>query len=101
MFQAYRHLPEEVKVSYSATVSVLKSHFKSVDIEELRGMEFHHLVQRNQSVEQLGLEIQRLAKHAFPALTGKDLYRLRKGCFFRPSYLDGRGSWELPEPTRV
>ena len=82
-FQAYRLLPEEVKASYSATVSALKSWFKPVDIEELRGMEFHQLVQRDQSVEQLGLEMQRLAKRALPGLTGKDLDRLLKGRFFQ------------------
>ena len=49
-FQTYRLLPEDIKASYSATVSVLRSKFKPVDIEELRGMEFHQLVQKNQSV---------------------------------------------------
>ena len=44
--RASRLLPEEVKASYSPTVSALKSRFKPVDIEELRGMEFHQLVQR-------------------------------------------------------
>ena len=81
--RASRLLPEEVKASYSPTVSALKSRFKPVDIEELRGMEFHQLVQREQSVEQLRLEMQRLAKRAFPALTGKDLDRLLKGRFFQ------------------
>ena len=31
-FQTYRLLPEDVKASYSATVSVLRSKLKSVDI---------------------------------------------------------------------
>ena len=61
-FQTYRLLPEDVKASYSATVSVLRSKLKPVDIEELRGMEFHQLVQKNQSVEQLGLQLQKVAK---------------------------------------
>ncbi|ETX01158.1 MAG: hypothetical protein ETSY2_37740 [Candidatus Entotheonella gemina] len=82
-FQTYRLLPEEVKANYSATVSALKSKFKPIDIEELRGMEFHQVVQKGQSIEQLGLELQKLAKRAFPCLSGKDLDRLLKGRFFQ------------------
>jgi len=53
-FQTYRLLPEDVKASYSATVRALKSKFKPIDIEELRGMEFHQLAQKGQSIEQWG-----------------------------------------------
>ena len=49
VFHTYRLLPEDVKASYRATVSVLRSKFRPVDIEKLRGMEFHQLVQKNQS----------------------------------------------------
>ena len=57
-----------------------------MDIEELRGFEFHQLRQVSQSVEQLGIELQRLAKpvvRAFPGLVGKDLDHLLKGWFFQ------------------
>ena len=81
-FQTYRLLPEDVKGSYSATVAAFRAKFKPVDIEELRGMEFHQLVQKNQSIEQLGLQLQKVAKRAFPSLVGKDLDRLMKGRFF-------------------
>ena len=67
-FRTYRLLPEETKASYRATVDALKSRFKPVDIEELRGMEFHQLVQNKQSIEELGLELQKLAKRAFPMI---------------------------------
>lgn len=82
-FQAYRLLPDSVKVSYSDTVGALKKRFKPVDIEELRGIEFHQMTQDKQSIEQLGLDLQRMAKRAFPSLTGKDLDRLLKGRFFQ------------------
>ena len=82
-FQTYRLLPDDVKASYSATVEALRSRFKPVDIEELRGMEFHQLIQTDQSVEALGLALQRLAKRAFPMLKGKDFDRLVKGRFFQ------------------
>ena len=61
----------------------LKYRFKPVDIEELQVIEFHQLVQGTQSVEELGIELQKLAKRAFPVLTGKDLDRLLKGRFFQ------------------
>ena len=68
-FQTYKLLPEDVKASYSATID---SRFRPVDIEELRGMEFHQVFQKNQSIEELGIELQQLAKRAFPAITGKN-----------------------------
>ena len=83
VYQTYQLLSDEVKASYSATVDALGSRFKPVDIEELRGMEFHQLIQTDQSVEALGLELQRPAKRAFPTLKGKDFDRLVKGRFFQ------------------
>ena len=82
-FQTYCLLASDVKASYSATVETLRSKFKPVDIEELRGAEFHQLMQKDQSVEELGLELQRLAKRAFPVLRGKDFDRLVKSRFFQ------------------
>ena len=82
-FRTYRLLPEETKASYHVTVDALKSRFKPVDIVELRGMEFHQLVQNKQSIEELGLELQKLATRAFPMINGKDFDRLLKGRFFQ------------------
>lgn len=52
--QAYRMLPETEKKTYESVVMALKKHFHSVEIQELRGLEFHHPLQEQQSVEQLG-----------------------------------------------
>ena len=82
-FQAYCLLPGTVTASYKDTVEALQKRFKPVDIEELRGLEFHQLTQVKQSVEQLGIELQKLAKRGFPKLVGKDLDRLLKGRFFQ------------------
>ena len=82
-FQAHRLLPDTVKAQYSDTVEALKKRFKPVDIEELRSVDFYKLVQSTQSVEELGLELQKLAKRAFPTVVGKDLDRLLKGHFFQ------------------
>ena len=97
-FQTYRLLPDDVKSSYAATVSALKSRFKPVDIEELRGMEFHELKQTKQSVEQLGLELQKLAKRAFPLITGKDFDRLLKGRFFQALFPRWQRKLGAPKP---
>ena len=76
-FQTYKLLLDEVKASYSATVDALKARFKPVDIEELRSVEFYQLVQGRQSIEEVGIELQRLAKRAFPPISGKTLDRIR------------------------
>ena len=62
--------------SYKKAADTLRNRFRPMDIEELRGPEFHRKVQENESVEQLGLELQRLGRKAFPSTTGKDLDRL-------------------------
>ena len=59
------------KCSYKKAADVLRKRFGPVDIEELRGLEFHPKVQENESVEQLGLELQRLGRKAFPSTDGK------------------------------
>ena len=50
-------------------MSALRSKFKPVDMEELRGMEFHQLIQKTQSVEQLELQLHKVAKRA-PSVVG-------------------------------
>ena len=82
-FQTFKLLPDSVKVSYTDTVEALKKIFQLVDIEELRGLEFHMLTQETQSIERVGMELQRLAKRAFPGLVGKDLDRLLRGRFYQ------------------
>jgi hypothetical protein len=59
-------LPEEEKTSYASVVMALQKRFRSLDIEELRGLEFHQLMQDKQSVEELGIELQKLGRKAFP-----------------------------------
>jgi hypothetical protein len=50
-------LTPEQRGKYAEAVAALKSRFKPVDIEELRGMEFHQLMQGEESVEKLGLQL--------------------------------------------
>ena len=43
--QVFDLLPSETHNNYSELVAALKERFKPVDIEELRGLEFHQLIQ--------------------------------------------------------
>ena len=47
-----------------------------LDIEELRGLDFHHKTQGGESVEQFGILLQQLEQKAFPSMSGKELDRL-------------------------
>ena len=64
----------------------LKGRFKPVDIEELRGLKFHQLMQAEESVEKLGLQLMSLANKAFPGLSDKERDRIGS---FRPCCLGG------------
>ena len=75
-----RMLPEEEKDSYDRVVVALKKRFLSVDIEELRVLEFHQLMQDKQSVEELGIELQKLGRKAFPTSGAKEFV---KGRFYQ------------------
>ena len=78
-----RMLPEEEKTSYAKVVIARKKRFCSVDIEELRGLEFHQLMQDKQSVEELGVELQKLERKAFPTSGTKEFDRIVKGRFYQ------------------
>ena len=67
----FRMFSTDEKSGYKATDALCKR-FRPVDIEELPGLKFHHAVQENESVEQLGLKLQRLGRKAFPSTDGKD-----------------------------
>ena len=69
----FRIFSTEEKSSYKNTADALRKRFHPVDIEELRGLEFHRKVQEDESVEQLGLKLQRLGRRAFPTLNAKTL----------------------------
>ena len=70
--RAFRMFPEEDRQDLSRAKEALKNRFKSVEIEELRGLEFHHKMQTTESIEELGLELQSLANKAFPSTPAKD-----------------------------
>ena len=61
-------LSESERGTYSSAVEALKKRFKPIDIEELRSLEFHQKMQDQESVEKLGLDLQRLARKAYPGM---------------------------------
>ena len=61
-------LPKEDKSGYAKAVDALKKRFRSVEIEELKGMGFHRRVQGEESIEQLRMDLQKLvAGHSQPS----------------------------------
>ena len=78
-----RMMPSEERVKYTSVVSTLRKRFQSLDIEELKGLEFHQLMQDKQSVEELGVVLQKLARKAFPESSAKEFDRMLKGRFYQ------------------
>ena len=81
--QVFQMLAKDEKSSYARAISVLKDRFRSVEIEELKGLEFHRRVQTDESIERLGMDLQKLGRKAFPSTGGKDFDRLLKGRFYQ------------------
>ena len=58
----YRLLSEDERLTYDKAVQVLRKRFKPIDIEELRGIEFNQRMQQDETVGQLGIELQNLGE---------------------------------------
>ena len=55
--KAFRTFPVDDRGDYDRAVAALRERFKLVDIEELRGLEFHHKIQGSkETIEELGLD---------------------------------------------
>ena len=76
--QVFRMLPEDSKKAYSEAVGSLKKRFRPVNIEELKGIEFHQKMQTSESIKKLGITLQPLGKKAFPGIGEKEFDRLLK-----------------------
>ena len=99
--QVFQMLPKEDKSSYSQAVGALKKRFRSVGIEELKGLEFHRRVQGEESVEQLGMDLQKLGRKAFPATEGKEFDRLLKGRFYQALHPRWQRKLNAPHPDET
>ena len=81
--EVFRMMPESERTKYDAAVGALKKRFRRVDIQELRGLEFCRKLQGDESVEQLGMDLQRMARRAFSNMPEVEFNRLLKGRFFQ------------------
>ena len=90
--------PEADRIDYDRAKAALRSRFKSVEIEELRGLEFHYKMHGTESIEELGLELQTLAHKAFPSTQGGDFDRLLKGRFFQALHVKWQRKLGAPRP---
>ena len=81
--QVFHGLSSEQKSTYANAVTALKARFRPIAIEELRGWDFHRRLQGDESIEALGMDLQRLGRKAFPTLEGRDFDRMLKGRFFQ------------------
>ena len=61
--QTFQMLSKDVKSSYERVAEALKKWFQSVEIEELKSMEFHRCVQGDETIQELGMDLQKLVKH--------------------------------------
>lgn len=91
-------LPDSDSRNVKSALTALKKHFKPADIEELRGLEFHHRTQGDESIEQLGISIQQLGRKAFPTIVGKDFDRLLKGRFYQALLVKWQRKLGSPKP---
>ena len=51
----------------------MRKRFQSLDIEELKELDFHQLMQDKQSVEELGVVLQKLAQRLFQRMEQRSL----------------------------
>lgn len=94
--RVFRVLPDTDRSSYKKAMDALHGCFKLVDIEELRGLEFHHKVQGDKSVEELGMVLQELGRKAFSSSHGREFDGCSRVSSSKHYTSNGRGSLGLP-----
>ena len=58
-------------------VEALRKRFLPIDIEELRSAEFYQLAQKGETVEEMGIKLQALARIAFPSTAVRPAVRIQ------------------------
>ena len=100
-FQTYCNLPKETQGSYSDVINALRKRFQPVDIEELRGAEFYQMTQTTETVEEMGIKLETIARKAFPSLVCKEWDRLLKGRFFHCLATKWQRKLGAPKPNET
>ena len=80
--QIVKMMPDEDRKSYDKLIEHLKTRFHPIDIAKLRGLEFHQKVQGDDSVEQLGLDLETLGRRTFASASATEFDRMLKGRFY-------------------
>ena len=93
---AFQMLPKDVKSSCERVTEALKKRFRLVEIEELKSLEFHRHFQEDETVQELRMDLQKLARKAFPSMEGKEFDCMLKGRFYQA--LHPRWQWKLNAP---
>ena len=96
--QVFRAFATEQKATYSSAVIALKAWFRPIAIEELRGWDFQ---QGDESIERLGMDLQKLGHKAFPSLEGRDLAQMLKGRFFQALHTRWQRKLGAPRPEET
>ena len=99
--QAFQMLPKDVKSSYERVIDALKKWFCSVEIGELKSMDFHQCVQGDEAIQELGMDLQKLARKAFPSMEGKDFDRMLKGRFYQALHPRWQRKLNAPKPDET
>ena len=94
-------IPEKEQKDYDVVVKKLKETFHCVDIEELKGIEFHQKMQKEESVEQLGIDLLDLGRKAFPKIVGTEFDRILKGRFFQALHTKWQRKLGAPKPAET
>lgn len=97
----FRMLPDSDKSDFNKAVNALRKRFQPADIEELRGLEFHHRMQGDETIEKLGISIQQLGLKAFPSMVGKEFDRLIKGRFYQALNVKWQRKLGKPKPEET
>ena len=101
--QIFHVMPEKEQKDYDLVVKKLKERFRSVDIEELnyKGIEFHQKMQKEESVEQLGIDLLDLGQKALPKIVGTEFDRILKGRFFQALHTKWQRKLGAPKPAET
>ena len=91
-----RMMPCEERAKYTSFVLMLRKRFQSLDIEELKGLDCQQLIQDKQSVEELGVVMQKVAHKAFPESGAKEFDRMLKRCLYQA--LLPKWQWKFRAP---
>ena len=83
---------------YDAAVAALRKRFQRVDIQELRGLEFCRKLQGEESVQQLGMDLLKMVRRAFPTVREDEFNRLLKGRFFQVLHVKWQRKIGAPKP---